>query len=68
MTHEAKDAQIIELIATARRLEIEVARRDSKIKLMEATNTALLARVRFLQGAETDTISEAMDRDAEPRP
>ena len=68
MTHEAKDAQIIELIAKSRRLEIEVARRDSKIKLMEATNTALLARVRFLQGAERETVSEMMDRDAEEGP
>lgn len=66
---------VIELIAENRNLKAEIDQVNGEIlTTLEVVNTlmlenmALTARVRMLQGAERDTISEAMDRDEEPRP
>ncbi len=75
MTGLEKDAKIIELIADNRNLKAELNSVNGEIlttleivnKLI-AENMALTSKVRMLQHAERDTVSEAMDRDAERGP
>ena len=65
MTHEEKDREIIRLIAEVRTLQVENKKLAGEYVGLVLAAKELQAKVRMLEGAERDTISEAMDRDAE---